>query len=82
MFNKILAHFLVLSFVFCLSSTSALAADYDKFLEKIERQAFDFFLNETDKETGLTLNTTEPGSPATNAASGGHQEWKRMWFRP
>ena len=70
MFNKIFAHILVVSFVLCLSSSSALAADYDKFLDKVEKQVFDFFLNETDKDTGLTLNTTEPGSPATNAASG------------
>ncbi len=70
MFNKILIHILVVSFALCLSSSSLLAADYDKFLERIERQAFDYFLNETNKDTGLTLNTTEPGSPATNAASG------------
>ena len=70
MFNKIFTHILIVSFALCLSSSSLLAADYDKFLDKAERQAFDYFVNETNKDTGLTLNTTEPGSPATNAASG------------
>ena len=70
MFNKIFTRILVLSFALCLSSSSLLADDYDKFLDNVERQAFDYFLNETNKDTGLTLNTTEPGSPATNAASG------------
>ena len=70
MFKKIFSYILVVSFMLSLSSSSLSAADYDKFLEKIERQAFDYFLNETDNESGLTLNTTEPGSPATNAASG------------
>ncbi len=70
MFKKIFVQLLVVSFCLFFSFSPALAADYDKFLEKIERQAFDYFMYETDKDTGLTLNTTEPGSPATNAASG------------
>ena len=70
MFKKITANILVVSFALCLSSSFASTADRDKFLDKVERQAFDYFLNETNKDTGLTLNTTEPGSPATNAASG------------
>lgn len=46
------------------------AEDYEKFLDKVERQAFDYFINETYKNSGLTLNTTEECAPATNAASG------------
>jgi hypothetical protein len=70
MFKKIFTLILAVSFALSLSPSRAQAADYDKFLEKVERQAFDYFVNETDNETGLTLNTTERGSPATNAASG------------
>lgn len=46
------------------------AAEFDEFLDKVERQAFDYFMNETFANTGLTLNTTEECAPATNAASG------------
>ncbi|MDP2928958.1 MAG: glucoamylase family protein [Candidatus Omnitrophota bacterium] len=70
MFNKIFTYMLIASAALALIYSPAAAADYDQFLERIERQAFDYFLNETDKTSGLTLNTTEPEAPATNAASG------------
>ena len=70
MFNKILIHILVISFALSLLPSPLLAVDHDKFLDKVERQAFNYFLTETDKDTGLTLNATEQCSPATNAASG------------
>jgi Uncharacterized protein conserved in bacteria len=78
MFKRILSHAFILSFIVALysifslssSTSSAASIDYDKFLDKVERQAFDYFVNETNKDTGLTFNTTERGSPATNAASG------------
>jgi len=70
MFKKIFVYILIASFALSLAYSYASAADDDKFLEKVERQAFDYFINETNKGTGLTLNTTEHGSPATNAASG------------
>ena len=70
MFKKIFTYILVVSIALMLMPSPAEAKDYDKFLDGVERQVFDYFLHETDKNTGLTLNTTEPGAPATNAASG------------
>ena len=70
--NKIIIYILILSTTICgfAQMASAAGEDYDKFLDSVEKRVFHFFLDTTNPETGLTLNTTENCSPATNAASG------------
>ncbi len=43
--------------------------DY-KMLSKISRNSFQFFLDFTDSSTGLTRDSSQPGSPASIAATG------------
>ena len=62
--------FIILASMMCLLSFNALAADYDDFLNTVEKKAFSYFIDETLKTNGITLNTTEECAPATNAASG------------
>ncbi len=62
--------FIILTFAMCLLSFDALAADYDDFLNTVEKKAFNYFIDATLKDNGMTLNTTEECAPATNAASG------------
>lgn len=68
--KKIIFSLTISILVACVYPAGVRAEDNDKFLDKVERQAFDYFWNEINKDTGLTLNTTEQGAPATNAASG------------
>ncbi|MBL7156911.1 MAG: hypothetical protein ISS92_01980 [Candidatus Omnitrophica bacterium] len=42
----------------------------EKFLDKVQKEAFDYFWNETNPKTGFTSNTSERSSPASNAAAG------------
>lgn len=46
------------------------SADDEEFLNKIEHDAFLYFLNESDPETGLIKDSSRPGSPASTAAAG------------
>lgn len=39
-------------------------------LEKIERDSAEYFLRHSDRETGLTRDSSQPGSPASIAATG------------
>jgi hypothetical protein len=67
--NKITV-FIISFLMTCILPLGASAAEHDDFLDKVERQAFDYFIKETFRDSGLTLNTTEECAPATNAASG------------
>jgi len=40
------------------------------FLEKIEKDSFQYFVRMSDKVTGLTRDSSQPGSPASVAATG------------
>ena len=68
--KKIVYFIIIMALIICALPLGASAQDNEKFLNKVEKQAFDYFLNETSEKTGLTLNTTEACAPATNAASG------------
>ena len=58
--------------VISFNVVSARAGDGDRnsFLDRVEKEAFGYFWNETDPRTGFTSNTSEQGSPASNAAAG------------
>lgn len=68
--KKIFVTAILMIFIINASSIAAEDAKDKEFLDTVEKQAFDYFWKETDPESGLTYNTTEAGSPATNAASG------------
>lgn len=45
-------------------------ASTDAMLDALQRDAFDYFLNETNPVNGLVLDKTQPGAPASIAAVG------------
>jgi len=49
---------------------SVTCADDEEFLNKLEHDAFLYFLNESDPETGLIKDSSRPGSPSSAAAVG------------
>lgn len=46
------------------------SADDEEFLNKLEHDAFLYFLKESDPQTGLTKDSSRPGSPSSSAAVG------------
>jgi hypothetical protein len=52
------------------SPLQSVSASQDQFLEKIERDTFQYFLDYTDHKTGLTRDSSRPGSPVSIAATG------------
>lgn len=51
-------------------ATARMANDDDAMLDDLQRKAFRFFERYTDPETGLVLDSTQPGQPASIAAVG------------
>ncbi|MCM8791259.1 MAG: hypothetical protein NC938_06150 [Candidatus Omnitrophica bacterium] len=68
--KKTLIFLFLFPFIFSLSYAGTVSEEHGEFLDKVQKEAFDYFWKETDPETGLTYNTSEVRSPATNAASG------------
>lgn len=68
--KKILFYLILTALIINIPPARAESGKYEKFLDKVEKEAFSYFWYETDPETGFTSNTSEPGSPATNAAAG------------
>ena len=67
-----IAFFLAVSFFFLLLSANAydLKPAESKLLEKIERDTFQYFLQQSDNRTGLIKDSSRPGSPASVSATG------------
>lgn len=61
---------LMISFAHLPSAAAAATEADEAFLDRVEKEAFAYFWDETNPRTGLTRNTTERGSPASNAAAG------------
>lgn len=58
---------------FCVSpawSELTLSQEDHLLLEKVERDSIEYFLRHSDRETGLTRDSSQPGSPASIAATG------------
>lgn len=70
MIKRIYIFILLMVFIANYGYANAEDKAQQKFFDQMEAQAFGYFWNETDPRTGLTSNTTEAGSPASNAASG------------
>ena len=51
-------------------ATARMADDDDTMLDDLQRKAFRFFDRHTNPETGLVLDSTQPGQPASIAAVG------------
>lgn len=69
---KVLSPFLCLAFL-CAPPAwgeASLSHEDQLLLEKIERDSIEYFLRHSDRETGLTQDSSLPGSPASIAATG------------
>lgn len=51
-------------------ATARMTGDDDAMLDDLQRKAFRFFERHTDAKTGLVLDSTQPGQPASIAAVG------------
>ncbi|MFC1576523.1 glucoamylase family protein [Candidatus Omnitrophota bacterium] len=70
MIKKIVLSIILTAFLTTSVFAKTETLDVDEFLDKVQKQAFGYFWDETNPYTGLTSNTTEPGMPASNAAAG------------
>ena len=68
--KKIICLIIIAVLILCGTPLRASDQAEDAFLDKVQKQAFGYFLENTSEKTGLTLNTTEAHAPATNAATG------------
>ena len=64
----ILSLFLCYCFVCPLSAEAT--TEVHELLSQIQRDSFQYFLRMSDKKTGLTKDSTQPGAPASIAATG------------
>ena len=53
-----------------VAHSDAIKLSGDAELEKLQRDTFDYFLHETNPANGLVIDKTEPGWPASIAATG------------
>jgi len=69
--SAILLVFFLLSPPFSLFADTAKLSEEDRrLLEKVQRDSIQYFVVYSDRETGLTKDSSQPGSPASVAATG------------
>ncbi|MFH1593590.1 MAG: glucoamylase family protein [Candidatus Omnitrophota bacterium] len=69
--HKIVVAVTTILYVFgVLTPIAGAVSDDEKFLDKLERDSFEYFLEEVNPENGLIKDSSRPGSPCSVAAVG------------